>query len=73
MAVGGDVVEQMIKNLSFSIIGSKVKGRNETEDFLMSHPVLLISALGNTYFGKERMLFRQRRGWQKSNTTRTDG
>ena len=73
MAVGGDVVEQMIKNLSFSIIGSKVKGRNETEDFLMSHPVLLISALGNIYFGKERMLFRQRRGWQKSNTAHTGG
>ena len=63
MAVGKDVVTQMIENLSFSISGysHKEKGVDETEVFLKSHPVLLISALGNTYFGKERMLFRQRR------------
>ena len=72
MAVGENIVRTMLDNLFFSINGLGVIDKDDhRREFLRKHPILIVSALGNLYFCKERKLFIQSQRWQKSTATGT--
>ena len=62
MACGEEVIMKMLSSLHFSLCGedSKLSDNDPVPVLLREHPILIVSALGNLYFGKKRVLWRTR-------------